>query len=105
MKKTVYFDEFSREMEDQYTNEGKRALFDYLETLEAVLETPIDFDDIMIRSNYHEESLSDIIGSYDICVNEEDDELLQRKVVRNFLKNRTNLIAELSNGNFLFEVF
>jgi hypothetical protein len=71
MKQTINFYDFSDAFRkagraDQFTYEGQRALFEYLEQYEEDCDTEIEFDVIALCCEYVEyESLEEFHGEYD----------------------------------------
>ncbi len=51
---------------ENFSYEGKRALFDYLEQLEEEIEEPIELDVIAWCCEYREEPLADVLKNYDL---------------------------------------
>ena len=71
MKKTVYFNDFEKEFrdygkEDNFSYEGLRALFGYLEQYETDCNTEIELDAIAICCDYTEDSIQNIAENYGI---------------------------------------
>jgi len=57
---------FKKHRPDNYSYEGTKALFDYLEDLEDGLETQIKFDPIAICCEYNEyDNLQECLKEYD----------------------------------------
>lgn len=71
MKKTINFYDFERafvqaDRANQFTYEGKKALFEYIEQYEDDCETEIELDVIALCCEYTEyESLDEFHGDYD----------------------------------------
>ena len=71
MKTTVNFSQFcdafnSMGRENQFSYEGKKALFDYLEQYEDDTGEEIELDIIALCCDYSEETPEEIAQSYDI---------------------------------------
>ena len=67
MKTTVTFDKFREYFcPNNFSCEGLRLLFDYLERLEEDTDTEIEFDVIAICCDYSEQSFEDFAFSYDV---------------------------------------
>lgn len=67
MYQSINFSSFCdafRGRDDQFTYEGKRALFDYLEAYEEDTGTPIELDVIALCCEYCESSLDCVLESY-----------------------------------------
>lgn len=75
-----------------FTYDGLRALFDYLEEYEESTDTKIEFDMVALCCDYTQENkISDIAEQYDECAN------MTRKEAREWLEDRTTLI-EFAGG-------
>jgi len=71
MKKTIYFNDFERAFkgygrEDNFSYEGLRALFEYLEQYEEDCDQEIELDVIAICCEYTEDSIQNIADNYGI---------------------------------------
>lgn len=108
MKTTVNFSDFcdafkSYNRDNNFSYNGKRALFDYLEEMEQSTGEEIELDVIALCCEYNENHIDDIISSYDIDVegmgNDE-----KREAVRDYLQDNTCLIGETSDG-FIYAAF
>ncbi len=69
MIQTINFSQFLDSFSDQYKNnftyEGKRALFDYLEELEEETDNQIELDTVALCCEYSEyEDLEDLQANY-----------------------------------------
>jgi hypothetical protein len=69
MVKHITFSDFVDSFSDTYKNnfsyEGKRALFDYLESYEADTGEPVELDTVALCCDYREyESLTDLQNEY-----------------------------------------
>ncbi len=54
MKKTIYRNDFIEAMEDDFSEEGKSALYDYFTEYEQSTGVEIELDRIIIRTEYTE---------------------------------------------------
>ena len=105
MIKKVYWTDFESEMDDgYYSREALEKLFNFLDELDEECGQS-EFDPISIRCEYSEESLEDILMSYNIDLDEDADEDDKIEAVRRYLDYRTTLVAVLNNGNFLYRAF
>jgi len=105
MIKKVYWTDFESEMDDgYYSREALEKLFNFLDELDEECGQS-EFDPISIRCEYSEESLEDILMSYNIDLDEDADEDDKIEAVRRYLDDNTTLVAVLKNGNFLFRAF
>ena len=101
MKQTINFSQFCDSFSDTYKNnfsyEGKRALFDYLESLEEDTGNQIELDPIALCCEYAEyESLGDIQKEYSNIVDQIES--------LDDLRDRTQAI-ECSNGHIIIQQF
>ena len=97
MKQTINFSQFCDSFSDSYKNnfsyEGKRALFDYLEQYEEDTDEEIELNTIALCCDYTEyESLEDCLKEYDNIETLEE------------LQERTQVI-ELENGGIIIQNF
>jgi hypothetical protein len=51
---------------DNFSYEGLRALFDYLEQYEEETNTPIELDVIALCCEYNEDALNDVLENYSL---------------------------------------
>jgi hypothetical protein len=51
---------------DQFTYEGKRALFDYIEQYEEETGQPVELDVIALCCEYSEDDLTSVLESYNL---------------------------------------
>lgn len=106
MIKKIYLNDFEREMDEgYYSSEGLEKLFNFLDELDEDCGQQTEFDPLMIRCEYYEESLEDILSNYNIDIDEDADEDDKIEAVRRYLDYRTTLVAVLNNGNFLYRAF
>lgn len=90
---------------DNFSLEGLQVLFDYLENLSNETGEPIEIDVIALCCEYNEESVTDIISSYDIDVsdaNGDEDEV--KALVREYLEEHTSVCGEV-DGGFVYAAF
>ena len=106
MKTTVYFEDFRREFEDcrpnNFSYEGLGILFDYLEEYENSTGEELELDVIALCCDYSEDSLSNIVDSYSINLEGEDD---HEQAVKDYLENKTTLVGITEDGNFIYQNF
>jgi hypothetical protein len=108
MKQTVNFSDFfdafrSMGRENQFSYEGKRVLFDYLESLEEDTAEEIELDVIAFCCEYYESSYEDIAQDYRLDVEGLDEDELA-DTVRKYLEAETFIIGEVPGG-FVYQVF
>jgi hypothetical protein len=80
---------------NNFTREGLRVLFDYLEQLSEETSTTIELDLCSIVCDYNENTIDEIIQDYSIEV---DPEQNTKEQIMNYLHDRTMLVGEVSNG-------
>lgn len=106
MKTTVTFYDFKREFKairpNNFTDEGLIVLWDYLEEYENSTGEEIDLDVIELCCDYSEDSLSNIVDSYSIDLEGEDD---HEQAVKDYLEDKTTLVGITKDGNFIYQVF
>ena len=106
MKTTVTFYDFKREFKanrpNNFTDEGLIVLWDYLEEYEDSTGEEIELDVIELCCDYSEDSLSNIVDSYSIDLEGEDD---HEQAVKDYLEDKTTLVGITKDGNFIYQVF
>ena len=106
MKTTVTFYDFKREFKairpNNFTDEGLIVLWDYLEEYENSTGEEIDLDVIELCCDYSEDSLSNIVDSYSIDLEGEDD---HEQAVKDYLEDKTTLVGITKDGNFIYQIF
>ena len=106
MKTTVTFYDFKREFKairpNNFTDEGLIVLWDYLEEYENSTGEEIDLDVIELCCDYSEDSLSNIVDSYSIDLEGEDD---HEQAVKDYLEDKTILVGITEEGNFIYQNF
>ena len=103
MHQQINFNDFCNAFRDmdrdnQFSYEGKRALFDYLESCE---EESQELDVISLCCYYTEETYEEIAEMYSIEVDDEDD---IEDAVRAHLEDHTFIVGEVPGG-FVFADF
>jgi hypothetical protein len=114
MKTTVSRYDFERAFADynrkeDFSYEGLRLLFDYLEEYEESTGEEVELDVIAICCEYNEESTADIARNYSIDLahlDAEDDDYEEQctEAVREYLEYHTTVIGETASG-FVFACF
>jgi hypothetical protein len=106
MKTTVnlyeFRDHFKKMRPDNFTYEGLEILFNYLEEYEQSTGDELELDVIALCCDYSEDSLSNIVDSYSIDLEGEDD---HEQAIKDYLENETTLVGITKNGNFIYQVF
>lgn len=90
--------------DENFSYEGKRALFDYLEELEADSGEPVELDVIALCCDYYEQDLEGIIADYQIDVMEDDDDA-KIEIVTEYLEYNSTLIAVVNGSDFVYAAF
>lgn len=111
MKTTVTFSDFcdafrSADRNENFSYEGKRALFDFLEDWEDQAGEEYELDVIALCCEYAESDVDELIADYDIDVSEAegDDEEIER-IVEEYLEENTMIVGKLDNGSFVYAQF
>ena len=109
MFKTVNFHDFQDAFHragrnGQFSCEGKKVLFDYLEALEDNTGEKLELDVIALCCDYEESSVTDIAASYDIDIEELDEEKALEKVL-NYLRDNTQVVGAVGEYAVLFQSF
>ncbi|CAB4241293.1 hypothetical protein UFOVP67_38 [uncultured Caudovirales phage] len=104
MKQTVKFSDFCDAFKnmgrgDQFTYEGKRALFDYLEEVDEDYE----LDVIALCCDYTEADYEQIISEHDIDIGDAEENDVEQ-LCREFLEENTVIIGEVTGG-FIYANF
>lgn len=108
MKTTVSFHDFERAFADadranNFSRDGLKALFDYLEDYEDQTGQELELDVISLCCDFCEDTPDDIISVYSIDVAGLDDNE-KIKAVRGYLNDNTTLVGETANG-FIYAAF
>jgi len=106
MYRNINFCEFCDAFRDmgrneQFSYEGKRVLFDYLEEMESATGEDMELDVIAICCEFSEDSPEDIADMYSIDLSEfdpdTDDENIRDHVIE-YLENETMVAGYSPNG-------
>lgn len=114
---TIGFCEFCDAFRDMYRNEnfsyeGKRALFDYLEQCSEDSGQPVELDVIALCCDYDENDTETIISEYRIDINkdgfedldEDEQDEAKTEQVRDYLNKHTIIVGEVPGG-FVYAAF
>jgi hypothetical protein len=115
MKQTINFydfcDAFRRmDRKDSFTYEGKRAIFDFIESYEEDSGEEVELDVIAICCDFNEMTTEEVISNYrnidttDYSGEPITDEEELEKRVEDYLNDNTTLVAN-NNGTFVFQCF
>lgn len=110
MKTSINFSQFCDAFRDMNRNEnfsyeGKRALFEYLEQYEEECGCKVELDVIALCCEYSEDDVDTIINDYSIDVSEAEDEEEKAEIVAEYLNDRTLNLGQLPNGSFVYAQF
>ena len=77
---------------DQFSYDGLRVIFDYLEEYEESTGEPVELDVIAICCDYYEMTPEEIIEANSIPYDAAEDDMLE--TVRTYLEDRTSIVGE-----------
>lgn len=89
---------------DNFTWEGLKSLFDYLDTM-GDEDEPYDLDVVAICCDYRECDFMEVIEDYRLDFSECETEEEARKAVIEYLQNVTTYVGEGENGSLVFAAF
>jgi len=89
---------------ENFSYQGKRILFDYLEQYSEDAGEPVDLDIIALCVEYNEDDIDTIIEEYSIDISDAIDEEDKTEIVREYLTENTFVVGETSSG-FVFACF
>lgn len=94
-----FWDSFRNlDRQDQFTYDGKRVLFDYLEQHELDTGETIELDVVALCCEYVESTVDEIIRDYSIDTSVDDD-------VIDWLNERTSVCGVTDSGTIVFAQF
>ena len=107
--KTVDFGYFVREFElsgrgRNFSHNGLRALFNYLEKLSEDTGSGYKLDVICLCCDYSEDTWQEIAVNYNIDIDYDQSDDDKINAVREYLENQTELVGE-NNGSFVYACF
>lgn len=107
--KTVDFSDFVREFElfgreKNFSHNGLRALFDYLEELSEDTGSGYELDVICLCCEYSEDTWQEIAANYNIDIDYDQSDDDKINAVREYLENQTGIVGE-NNGSFVYACF
>ena len=110
MKTSVSFSDFcdafrNADRNENFSYEGKRALFDYLDNYEEECGVEVELDVIAFCCEYSEDDVDTIINSYSIDVSDAEDDEEKAEIVSEYLNDHTLNIGQLPNGSFVYAQF
>jgi len=101
--KTISFNDFVEEFrnygrEDQFSHEGKKALYDYLEELSEDIGEPIELDIIGLCCDYTEyDSLEEFLNDYGYTIGEDINDI---EDIRDY-----TTVIQINNKSFIIQDF
>lgn len=106
MYQTITFDDFARAFADcgrdgNFTYQGLRVLFDYLEELEQSTGQQIELDVIALCCEYAEQSAEDIAEDYNFEISRDTDWC----DVYDLLEHYTIVCGNTPQGTFVYQMF
>ena len=90
---------------DQFSWEGLKSLFDYLDDLSEDTGEPIELDVIALCCDYTEDSYSNIAKDYSIKLTNAEDEDQAKQIVIDYLQDNTSYVGEGEDDNLVYAVF
>lgn len=110
MYQSVSFGDFcdafrSMDRKENFSYEGKRVLFDYLEEYEDSTGERIELDIIALCCEYSEDSTEDIIQNYTIDIEEDMTDEEKADIVEEYLEENTILLGKTDIGTFVYMAF
>ena len=92
--------------EDNFSYNGLRALFDYLEQLSNDMGEDITLEVVGLCCDYSEENYKDIANNYNIDLSSADsDENEEKQIVIDYLQYRTIYVGEGNDNSLVYQVF
>lgn len=110
MKTSVSFSEFCDAFRDMNRNEnfsyeGKKALFYFLEDMEEQTGEEYELDVIALCCEFAESDVAELIADYGIDVSEAEDDEEKAEIVEDYLNDHTMVVGKLDNGSFVYAQF
>jgi hypothetical protein len=110
MKTTVTFSDFVdafrlANLQGNFSYDGLRALFDYLEEVERDIGKEFELDPIALCCDYAEADADSIAEQYAIDLSDCDDDDAKEGAVQDYLDENTALITSLPGGVFVYRQF
>lgn len=92
-----------------FSYEGLRVLFDYLDDYSDSIGQPLDLDVVALCCDFNEMSWRDVAECYDVPDLDDLDEEERIDVIRDYLQYNTSLCGEFEDGDngvtFVFAYF
>lgn len=111
MKTSVNFSQFcdafrAADRNENFSYNGKRALFEFLEEMADDTGEEYDLDVIALCCEFAESDVEELIADYNIDVSDaEGDEDEQAEIVEDYLNDNTMIAGKLKNGSFVYAQF
>ena len=92
---------------DNFSWEGLKILFDYIEEIEQDTGEEMELDVIALCWDYAESFIDDLIRNYDIDMSDcdTDDEETIKETVMKYMEQNTIVCGVTSDGSIVYEVF
>ena len=90
---------------DNFSYDGKRALFDFLEDMADSTGEEYELDVIALCCEFAESDVEELIAYYSIDVSEAEDDDEKAEIVEEYLQNNTMVAGKLDNGSFVYAQF
>ena len=90
---------------EQFSWDGFKALFDYLNNLSDDIGQPIELDVVALCCDYTEDSYSNIAKDYSIKLTNAEDEDQAKQIVIDYLQDNTSYVGEGEDDNLVYAVF
>jgi len=89
---------------EQFSYDGKKVLFDYLEVFEDDTGERVELDVIALCCEYEESAVADIAANHNIDIEElDEDEALE--TVLEYLNDNTQVVGAVGTDTILFQSF
>jgi len=109
MKTTVNFSEFRDLFQqirpDNFSYDGLKHLFSWLEQYEEDTGEELELDVIAICCEYSEQNWKTIANDYSIDLDDIETEEKQKQHVMNYLCDNTSVIGSTSDDSFIYQNF
>lgn len=110
MKQSINFSQFcdafrAYNRDNNFSYEGKRVLFDFLESIEEDTGEELELDVIALCCEYSEDHWEDIANNYSIDLSECEDDEEKEEAVIDYLQEHTLYIGASKYGSHLYQAF
>ena len=101
----LFCDAFTKhDRQNQFSYDGKKALFNYLEELSEGIGESLELDIVALCCDYEEEDWETIAEQHSIDLTDCEDEEEKEKAVEDYLNDRTTVVGKTSVG-FVYAIF